>query len=61
MLHERAEQQPARIAFLVAQFRRAIEAQQRRDAEWIATFERVARDPRVRRMIREIVQEQPSA
>ena len=55
MSHERAEQQPARLPFLVAKFRKAIEAQQRRDAEWIATFERVSRNPRVRQIIREIV------
>lgn len=57
MLHERAEQQPARVALLMARFLRAIEAQRRRDAEWIATFERVARDPRVRQTIKLLCEE----
>ena len=50
-------QSPARIAFLVAQFRRAIEAQQRRDAELVAGLERVLHRPRVRQIIREICKE----
>lgn len=44
----------ARLGFLVRQFLRAIERQRRADAELVAGLERVARDPRVRRIIREI-------
>jgi hypothetical protein len=44
----------SRLLSLVRQFHRAVEHQRARDAEWIATFERVAGDPRVRRIIREI-------
>jgi hypothetical protein len=58
MLHERAEQQPARVALLMARFLRAIEAQRRRDAELIAGLERLSCDPRVRRIIRGIVNEE---
>jgi hypothetical protein len=47
----------ARLGFLVRQFHRAVERQRARDAEWIATFERVARDPRVRQLIRKICKE----
>ena len=57
MSHERAAQPPARLPFLVASFMRSIEQQRRADAEWIATFERVARSPRVRGVIKQILQE----
>jgi hypothetical protein len=53
-------QQPARLAFLVARFRRTVEQQRARDAELVAGLERVARDPRVRRIIREIQEIAPS-
>jgi hypothetical protein len=47
MLHEvSAEQQPARLAFLVASFRKAVERQQRHDGEVIAGLVRVLRNPR---------------
>jgi hypothetical protein len=44
-----------RLGFLVRQFHRAVERQRARDEEWIATFERVAGDPRVRRLIQQII------
>ena len=44
-----------RLGFLVRQFHRAVERQRRADAAWIATFERVARDPRVRQLIQQII------
>jgi hypothetical protein len=46
-----------RLGFLVRQFHRAVERQRARDAEWIATFERVARDPHIRGMIKQVCQE----
>lgn len=47
MLHEvSTELQPARLAFLVGKFRRAIERQQRHDGEVIAGLIRVLRNPR---------------
>jgi hypothetical protein len=58
MLHEvSTEQQPARLAHLLAQFRRAIDSQRRRDAELVAGLERVSHNPRVRQIIRQIIQE----
>jgi hypothetical protein len=43
MQFERAEQQPARVAFLVASFLKAIERQRRHDGEVIAGLVRVLR------------------
>lgn len=58
MLHEvGAEPQSTRVAHLVASFMKAIKAQRLRDAEWTAMFERVARSPRIRHAIRQIIQE----
>jgi hypothetical protein len=51
----------ARLGFLVRQFLRAIEAQHQRDADLIAGLERVARNPRVRHIIRGILQESEHA
>jgi hypothetical protein len=45
-----------RLGSLVRQFHRAVERQRQRDAEWIATFERAARSPRVRQIVREIME-----
>lgn len=48
--------QSARLASLVAQFRRGIERQRRYDAELVAGLERVlSRDPRVRQLIQQII------
>ena len=46
-----------RLGFLVRQFHRAVERQRRADDAWIATFTRVNGDPRVRHIIRRIIQE----
>ena len=43
-----------RVFLLVRQFHRAVERQRVRHEEWIATFERVTRDPRVRQIIKQI-------
>jgi hypothetical protein len=65
-----AEQQPARIAFLVSKFRKAIERQQRHDGEVIAGLVRVLRNPRgvarvdveaFREIIKQICEEKSSA
>jgi hypothetical protein len=47
----------SRLGLLVRQFHRAVEHQRARDAELVAGLERVARDERVRRVIRQICQE----
>jgi hypothetical protein len=47
----------SRLASLMHRFRVQMERRRAADAEWIATFERVARNPRVRHIIRGILQE----
>jgi hypothetical protein len=46
---------PFGLVQLVRRFRVQMERRRALDAEWIATFERVARDPRVRGVIQQIV------
>lgn len=49
------DSQSAHVASLVVRFWRGMERRQRADAELVAGLERVARDPRVRRVIQQIV------
>jgi hypothetical protein len=51
------DSQSAHVASLVVQFWRGMERRQRTDEEWIATFERVARDERIREAIKRICKE----
>jgi hypothetical protein len=50
----------SRLLSLVRQFHRAVERQRRYEEEWIATFKRVASDPHVRRLIREMARDEES-
>jgi hypothetical protein len=47
----------ARLAFLVRRFHAQVERQRRADEQLIAGLERVAHDPRVRQIVREICKE----
>jgi hypothetical protein len=60
------QQQPdhpdtARLGLLVRQFHRAVERQRAHDAALVAGLERVARDPRVRRVIQVLLNEKESS
>lgn len=46
-----------RLAFLVRRFHAQVERQRRADEQLVAGLERVARDERVRRVIKQICQE----
>jgi hypothetical protein len=46
-----------RLAFLVRRFHAQVERQRRADEQLVAGLERVSGDPRVRRMMRQIIQE----
>ena len=51
----RSGQDWSRLPRLVQQFRTQMERRRRYEEEWIATFERVAGNPRVRRLIQQII------